>query len=542
MPSFTKSLPVALLVGASALASPIAPQPQPLDGKNLCLPQCTLINGAQLCTVPYTKINLDDPTTYQDFRPSQIPSADFEAYLRTCQSALDGVPVADGKKHCSPDNNVCVMLAQPFGSASSNSSSNSASNSTSNSTSNPASNSSPTGDVQGTVLLTTSSSQNNAQNSTASGSGVAEDGAVGIQDTGLPTLSAPSPNQNGRVQIIQTNGASNAQNTTSSSASGATENGVLGIQGNGPAPLVVPSRIQNDRVEITQANQPSAVTTDSIPSVGPLPIPASQNMIINGFTDAPLLNSGNSGDLDLTENDDLPPLMAVANRLNGLNRAPSASIPSASIPSASIPSASIPSVSTLPVSTLRNEAALLNGLTNGQIPSTGPVVGVVGNAGPSDRNSTRPSSGGVGATETVQPAISAGSATVDASESVDRQTESLNGLEVTDSANPSTLAGSPGRIGVASTASQAAQQGANIAPSNRVQVSQSTNTLNRPQIANSTGNQTSSNSSNGVEISSTTSTTSNANRLAPGSQSVAASVEGNCVCGPSASEGAAVGM
>ncbi|KAJ3852385.1 hypothetical protein EV368DRAFT_82583 [Lentinula lateritia] len=88
MPAFTKSIPVALLVGASALASPIAPQN--MTGQDLCIAPCILSTGHQICALPYNDINTDDPATFTKFRPSNIDMSTFAKSVKECKIALNG--------------------------------------------------------------------------------------------------------------------------------------------------------------------------------------------------------------------------------------------------------------------------------------------------------------------------------------------------------------------------------------------------------------------------------------------------------------------
>ncbi|KAJ3787725.1 hypothetical protein GGU10DRAFT_347939 [Lentinula aff. detonsa] len=510
MPSFTKSLPVALLVGASALASPIAPQP--IDGKDLCIAPCTLINGAQLCSVPYNNINLEDPATYEDFRPSQIPSTDFDAYLRTCQSALDGVPVVDGKKHCSPDNNICVMLARPYGSASSNSTSNFTSSS----------NSSSTSDVQGTVLITTTTSRNN----TVPNPDAMENSRFGVQAKGpVPTL-APGDNENGLVDFAQTNGlarisesgSESASNTVSPSSSHFSNS----LSPSGSIPTVTSSVISSAASSIATrlanafgvassagnlgsdnlfgtlnrfADASSNANPGSVASSG-LSVLSADGSSVNGPSNRLGVSNSANGQSGSAEP------IALTNDLARLQATDSTERPSPPSP---------PSAGVVP---LNGEAPIP---TSGQIVS-GPS-GSVTVPGSVNRNSTRPS-GRVGIIESAQPSTPAGSSSVDVAGSANGQSEtgSSNGLEVSESANPSASTGSYGLFGVSGSAQQ--QSGSGF-PSNRVKASESAD----------------SGASNSLEVSSTG---SNANQTSV--HDFEASVEGDCACEQGAREGAAVGM
>ncbi|KAJ3801186.1 hypothetical protein GGU11DRAFT_741780 [Lentinula aff. detonsa] len=504
MPSFTKSLPVALLVGASALASPIAPQP--IDGK------CTLSNGAQLCSLPYNNINLEDPATYEDFRPSQIPRTDFEAYLRTCKSAMNGVPVMDGKKHCSPDNNICVMLARPYGSASSNSTSNFTSSS----------NSSSTSDVQGTVLITTTTSRNNtAPNPDAMGNS-----RFGVQAKGpVPTL-APGDNENGLVDFAQTNGLARISESGSESVtdtvSPSSSHFSNSLSPSGSIPTVTPSAISSAASSIATRLANAFGVASSAENLG------SDNLFgtLNRFADASSnANPGfvaSSGLSDLSA--DGLSVNGPSNRLgvsNSANGQSGSAEPIAftdglarlqATDSTERPSA--PSAGVVP----------LNGEV--PIPTSGQTVsgpsGSVRVPGSVNRNSTRPS-GRVGINESAQPSTPAGSSSVDVAGSANGQSEpgSSNGLEVSESANPSASTGSSGLFGVSGSAQQ--QSGSGF-PSNRVKASESAD----------------SGASNSLEVSSTG---SNANQNGVHDMSdIEASVEGDCACEQGAREGAAVGM
>ncbi|KAJ3982999.1 hypothetical protein F5890DRAFT_1475717 [Lentinula detonsa] len=492
MPSFTKSLPVALLMGASALASPIAPQP--IDGK--------------LCSIPYNNINLEDPATYEDFRPSQIPSTDFDAYLRTCKSALNGVPVADGKKHCSPDNNICVMLARPYGSASSNSSSNFTSSS----------NSSSTSDVQGTVLLTTTNSRNN----TAPNPDAMENSRFGVQAKGpVPTL-APGDNENGLVDFAQTNGLARISESGSESASNTVSPSSTHFSNSpsrsGSIPTVTPSVISSAASSIVThlanafgvasnagkfdsdnlfdtlnrfADTSSNANPGSVPSSGLSVSESADGSSANGPSNRLVVSNSADGQSGSAA------LIAFTNGLDRLQATDSAERTSA--PSVGV----VPSNGEVPLS------------TSGQTVS-GPS-GSVGVPGSVNKNSTRPSSR-VGIIESAQPNTPAGSSSVDVSGSANRQTEtgSTNGLEVSESANPSASTGSSGLLGVSGSAQQ--QSGF---PSNRVNVSESAN----------------SSASNSLEVSSTG---SNANLT--GVHDFEASVKGDHSFEQGAREGAAVGI
>ncbi|KAJ3739340.1 hypothetical protein DFH05DRAFT_1514959 [Lentinula detonsa] len=505
MPSFTKSLPVALLVGASALASPIAPQP--IDGKDLCIAQCTLSNGAQLCSVPYNNINLEDPATYEDFRPSQIPRTDFEAYLRTCKSAMDGIPVVDGKKHCSPDNNICVMLARPYGSASSNSTSNFTSSS----------NSSSTSDVQGTVLITTTTSRNNtAPNPDAMGNS-----RFGVQAKGpVPTL-APGDNENGLVDFAQTNGlarisesgSESATNTVSPSSSHFSNF----LSPSGSIPTVTPSAISSAASSIATRLANAFGVASSAGNLG------SDNLFgtLNRFADAS--SNANPGSVASSE---LSVLSADGSSVNGPSNRLGVSGQSGSAEAIGLTnglarlqatdSTERPSAPTAGVVPFNGEVPIL---TSGQTVS-GPS-GSVRVPGSVNRNSTRPS-GRVGIMESAQPSTSADSSSVDVAGSGNGQAEtgSLNGLEVSDTTNPSASTGASSLLSVTGSAQQ--QSGF---PSNRVNVSESAD------------RQADSGASNSLEVSSTG---SNANQT--GVHDFEASVEGDCACEQGAREGAAVGM
>ncbi|KAJ3993749.1 hypothetical protein F5050DRAFT_646906 [Lentinula boryana] len=561
MPFFTKSLPVVLLVGASALASPIAPQT--MDGNDLCIKPCILPNGDQLCSVPYNNINFDDPATYEDYRPSQIPSTDFLAYLKTCHNALNDV---DGKKACSPDNG-CVMLARPYGSASSNSSSNFTSSS----------NSSSTSDVQGTVLLTATNSRNN----TAPNPDVTENSRFGVQAKGPVATLAAGDNENGLVDFAQTNGLARISESGSESAS---------------------NTVSSSSTHFHNSPSPSG----SIPTVTPSVISSAASSIVthlaNAFgvaSNAGNLNSGNLfGTLNRfadTSSNANPGSVASS----GLSVFESADGSSANSPSNRLGvsnSADGQSGSAEPIA-LTNGLDRLQATDSVERPSAPPSVGVVplngevplttsGQtvSGPSgsvrvpgsvNRNSTRPS-GRVGIIESAQPSTPAGSSSVDVSGSANRQTEtgSSNGLEVSESANPSASTGSSNGLGISGSANPSASTGssnglevsgsanpsASTGSSNGLGISGSANPSastgssgllgvsgsaqqqsgfpsNRVNVSESADRQADSSASNSLEVSSTG---SNANQT--GVHNFGASVEGDSSCKQGAREGAAVGM
>ncbi|KAJ4467205.1 hypothetical protein C8J55DRAFT_233068 [Lentinula edodes] len=179
MPAFTKSIPVALLVGASALASPIAPQN--MTGQDLCITPCILSTGHQICALPYNDINTDDPATFTKFRPSDIDISTFEKSVKECKIALNGNYVN--------------------GNASLNSSSNFNSNSTLQ-----------FNDAQSTVLHAATPQNGSAQ-------GVTENGSVGLQTNGPARTSVSGPAEDTRVDLSQTNGPARVSDSASESGS-----------------------------------------------------------------------------------------------------------------------------------------------------------------------------------------------------------------------------------------------------------------------------------------------------------------------------------
>ncbi|KAJ3861611.1 hypothetical protein EV359DRAFT_66335 [Lentinula novae-zelandiae] len=187
MPAFTKSIPVALLVGASALASPIAPQN--MTGQDLCVTPCILSTGHQICALPYNDINTDDPATFAKFCPSNIDISTFEKSVKECKIALNGNYVN--------------------GNASLNSSSTSNSNSTLQSN-----------DAQSTAIHAVT-----PQNGSAPG--VMENGSVGLQTNGPARTSVSGSDENTRVDLAQTNGPAGLSESASESAS--TNSGTFGI-------------------------------------------------------------------------------------------------------------------------------------------------------------------------------------------------------------------------------------------------------------------------------------------------------------------------
>ncbi|KAJ3889072.1 hypothetical protein GG344DRAFT_67426 [Lentinula edodes] len=392
MPAFTKSIPVALLVGASALASPIAPQN--MTGQDLCITPCILSTGQQICALPYNDINPDDPATFTKFRPSNIDISTFEKSVKECKIALSGNYVN--------------------GNASLNSSSTSNSNSTLQSN-----------DAQSTVLNAAT-----AQNGSAPG--VMENGNVGLQTNGPARTSVSGPVENTRVDLAQTNGPARVSESASESGS--------------PS-----STLGNSLVADLSAglNSLSASSTNSDLSTFGVDTGAGSSLstgIITGVSASPSLPSHSGVDSST--------LTGLANGLDS-SLGLSYGTPSVNTGSTTASAPQHLSADVQPDSTSRQSSSVsppdVSESANGQI-GTGPSNRVAV-ANPVNKNTTGPS-GRVGITRPAQPSTPSTpsiSGPLDVSQSTGSQTGSSTGVEVSGSANPGTASGTSSHVNVASS-------------------------------------------------------------------------------------------
>ncbi|KAJ3876256.1 hypothetical protein F5051DRAFT_38962 [Lentinula edodes] len=415
MPAFTKSIPVALLVGASALASPIAPQN--MTGQDLCITPCILSTGHQICALPYNDINTDDPATFTKFCPSNIDVSSFEQSVKECKIALNGNYVN--------------------GNASLNSSSTSNSNSTLQSNA-----------AQSTVL-------NAATPQNGSAPGVMENGSVGLQTNGPARTSVSGPAENTRVGLAQTNGPARVSESASESGSPSS------TLGNSLAADLSASSTNSDLSTFgVDTGAGSSLSPGTITGLSASPsLPSHSGVDLSTLTGlanglglsygVPSVNTGSttasafqhlSADVQ-PDSISSPARNGVTNTTNGHSTGTGTSVtrPNQVTNSVSHQSSSVspPDVS---------ESA------NGQI-GTSPSSRVAV-ADPVNKNTAGGPSGRVGITRPAQPStpsIPSISGPLDVSQSTGSQTGSSTGVKVSGSAKPANASGTSAHVNVASS-------------------------------------------------------------------------------------------